>query len=112
MNIREELPVGLLTGFLISAKHAPVQTNQQNDGMKATSEAGAGEFIVLFGPLDPRIAHKLRPYLKTSDELAGTRPPTEDLRVQKRALALIANAIAYIDTEGVFSETTIEYREG
>jgi hypothetical protein len=112
MNIREELATGLMTGFLISAEYAPAQTDRQNDGMRTTSEASAGEFIVIFGPLAPEIACKVRPYLKATAELAGTRPTTEDLRVQKRALALIAKAIKYIDREGLFADTTIEYREG
>ena len=110
MDIGEEMAVGLITGFLFSSGHAAVNTNQR-DGMRATSDDGAGEFIMLFGRLDSGIACKLRPYLTTTDQIAA-RPSSEDLQVQKRALALIAKAIANIDWESTFIETATEYREG
>jgi hypothetical protein len=49
-----------------------------------------------------------------TDEVGAMRPTAEDLRVQKKALALIARAIEYIDREGPFVDSgfATEHREG
>ena len=112
MKICEELTAGLLTGFLTSAERGSARSNLQNGGSGATSQEGARQFIVLFGALTPESAHELPPHLKATAEVAGTSPTIEDLRVQKKALALIARAIEYIASEGAFNETVTEYREG
>ena len=111
MSICEELAAGSMTGFLISSGHAPGQANHQNDGVRASSEADAPAFIMLFGRLNLEIAGKLSLNFKTIAELC-TRPTTDDLGVQKRALALLAKAIEYIDRDSSYADAAVEYREG
>jgi hypothetical protein len=110
MSIRK-VPPGSMRGFLISAGHA-VRANEQNGGMRPRSETFVREFIVLFGPLPSELANESPTHFRTAD--AGASPTSEDLRVQKRALALIEKAIEYLDRGVTFGalETEEEYREG
>ena len=112
MNICEELAAGVMTGFLISAGQESVPANLQSDGIRATSADSARRFIVLFGRIDSGVASKLGPYLKATPEAGKGSPSIDDLRVQKRALALIAKALEYVDREGASINAELEYREG
>lgn len=112
MNICEELVAGVMTGFLISAPQASTPANPQNNGITAAPCDSDRQFIVLFGRIDSEVASKLGPWLKATPEAGKPSPTIEDLRVQKRALALIAMALEYVDREGPFTDAAIEYREG
>jgi len=109
MRIRELPPVGM-RGFILSTRYA-APDNRQNGGTRPASEPSAREFIVLFGPLAEEVGRELLIDSKVSDAF-GMNATIEDLRVQERALALIARAIEYIDREGLNSKADAEYREG
>ena len=101
----------MMTGFLISAGQDSTPANPQSNGIRATSCDGAGQFIVLFGRIDSEVVSNLGSYLKATPERKAS-PTIDDLRVQKRALALIAKALEYVDREGALIDTVTEYREG
>jgi hypothetical protein len=114
MYIWRKLPPGLITGFLISTGQATAHGKERPDvATSPTPGVATHDFVVLFGPLSPKIAGDLPAYRMT-DEVGAMRPTAEDLRVQKMALALIARAIEYIDREGPFVDSgfATEHREG
>ena len=111
MNIWKRLSASVMTGLVLStADKLPKTKPHQTSG---PSNVGTGEFIVLFGPLTPEISRKLPLHLKAAG-LGSISASSDDRRLQREALALIARAIEYIGREGslVNQCAVADYREG
>jgi len=112
MKIWKRLSASVMTGFVISTADKLPKTKPR-DLTSVPSLAGMGEFIVLFGPLTPEVSRKLSFHVEPGGQSA-TSPSSDDRRLQREALALIAKAIEYIDREGsvINGCAVADYREG
>ena len=112
MKIWKRLSASVMTGFVVSVADKLPKTNSRHQTSVPRPE-GTGEFIVLFGPLTPEISRKLPLHLKVAG-LGSISASSDDRRLQREALALIARAIEYIGREGsLINQCAVaDYREG
>ena len=112
MNRWKKLSASVMRGFVVSTADKSPKTKAGRP-TSGSLPAGTGEFIVLFGPLTPDVSRKIPLHFKAAHR-GATSPSNDERRLQTEALALIAQAIAYIDREAapISSCSLADYREG